>query len=97
VRRAGMVCVVLFGRTALFSGQAVGARDSIGLVEALAAYAVSHPVRVGGTHGPMLGLTVDTVASRWSALPDFLRYYNADRFHMGLNGLTPMQRLRGHQ
>jgi transposase InsO family protein len=30
-------------------------------------------------------------------LPDFLRYYNEDRFHMGINGLTPMQRLAGHQ
>lgn len=27
------------------------------------------------------------------ALPDFLRYYNHDRFQMGINGLTPMQRL----
>jgi hypothetical protein len=30
-------------------------------------------------------------------LPDFLRYYNQDRFHMGINGLTPMQRLAAHQ
>ena len=34
---------------------------------------------------------------RASALPDFLRYLNQDRFHMGINGLTPMQRLARHQ
>lgn len=33
---------------------------------------------------------------RASALADFLRYYNEDRFHMGINGCTPMQRLAGH-
>ena len=38
-----------------------------------------------------------TSVARASALPDFLRYYNQDRFHMGLNGLTPMQRLAAHQ
>jgi transposase InsO family protein len=38
-----------------------------------------------------------TSVARASALPDFLRYYNQDRFHMGINGLTPMQRLAGHQ
>jgi transposase InsO family protein len=38
-----------------------------------------------------------TSVARASALPDFLRYYNQDRFHMGLNGLTPMQRLATHQ
>ena len=38
-----------------------------------------------------------TSVARASALPDFLRYYNQDRFHMGINGLTPMQRLLGHQ
>ena len=32
-----------------------------------------------------------TSVARASALPDFLRYYNRDRFHMGINGLTPMQ------
>jgi transposase InsO family protein len=37
-----------------------------------------------------------TSVARASALPDFLRYYNQDRFHMGLNGLTPMQRLATH-
>ena len=30
-----------------------------------------------------------TSVARASALPDFLRYYNEDRFHMGINGLTP--------
>jgi transposase InsO family protein len=34
---------------------------------------------------------------RASALPDFLRYYNEDRFHMGIQGLTPMQRLAADQ
>jgi len=34
-----------------------------------------------------------TSVARASALPDFLQYYNEDRFHMGLHGLTPMQRL----
>lgn len=38
-----------------------------------------------------------TSIMRASALPDFLRYYNEDRFHMGINGLTPMQRLAGHR
>lgn len=38
-----------------------------------------------------------TSAARASALPDFVRYYNRDRFHMGLNGLTPMQRLATQQ
>ena len=38
-----------------------------------------------------------TSVARASALPDFLRYYNEDRFHMGINGLTPMQRLATHQ
>jgi transposase InsO family protein len=38
-----------------------------------------------------------TSVARASALPDFLRYYNQDRFHMGINGLTPMQRLATHQ
>jgi transposase InsO family protein len=38
-----------------------------------------------------------TSVARASALPDFVRYYNQDRFHMGLNGLTPMQRLATHQ
>jgi transposase InsO family protein len=38
-----------------------------------------------------------TSVTRASALPDFLRYYNQDRFHMGLNGRTPMQRLATHQ
>jgi transposase InsO family protein len=38
-----------------------------------------------------------TSVARASALPDFLRYYNEDRFHMGINGLTPMQRLAVHQ
>jgi len=38
-----------------------------------------------------------TSVARASALPDFLRYYNQDRFHMGINGLTPMQRLVAHQ
>ena len=38
-----------------------------------------------------------TSVARASALPDFLRYYNQDRFHMGINGLTPMQRLAAHQ
>jgi transposase InsO family protein len=37
-----------------------------------------------------------TSLARASALPDFLRYYNEDRFHMGINGLTPMQRLATH-
>ena len=37
-----------------------------------------------------------TSVARASALPDFLRYYNEDRFHMGINGLTPMQRLATH-
>lgn len=34
-----------------------------------------------------------TSLARACALPDFLRYYNHDRFHMGINGATPMQRL----
>jgi transposase InsO family protein len=38
-----------------------------------------------------------TSVARASALPDFLRYYNHERFHMGINGLTPMQRLAQHQ
>ena len=38
-----------------------------------------------------------TSLARASALPDFLRYYNQDRFHMGINGLTPMQRLAQHR
>jgi transposase InsO family protein len=38
-----------------------------------------------------------TSVARASALPAFLRYYNEDRFHMGLNGLTPMQRLATHR
>jgi transposase InsO family protein len=38
-----------------------------------------------------------TSVARASALPDFLRYYHEDRFHMGLNGLTPMQRLATHR
>ena len=38
-----------------------------------------------------------TSVARASALPDFLRYDNQDRFHMGINGLTPMQRLATHQ
>ncbi len=38
-----------------------------------------------------------TSVARASALPDFLRYYNQQRFHMGINGLTPMQRLAGHR
>jgi len=38
-----------------------------------------------------------TSVARGSALPGFLRYYNQDRFHMGLNGLTPLQRLAGHR
>lgn len=38
-----------------------------------------------------------TSVARASALPDFLRYYNQDRFHMGINGLTPMQRLATHR
>lgn len=41
--------------------------------------------------------TYRTSVARASALPEFLRYYNQDRFHMGINGLTPMQRLAGHQ
>lgn len=35
--------------------------------------------------------------ARASALPDFLRYYNHDRFHMGINGMTPWQRLAAHR
>src|SRR5258708_4502230 len=38
-----------------------------------------------------------TSGARASALPAFLRYYNEDRFHMGINGRTPMQRLAGQQ
>jgi transposase InsO family protein len=38
-----------------------------------------------------------TSVARASTLPDFLRYYNEDRFHMGINGLTPMQRLGTHR
>ena len=38
-----------------------------------------------------------TSLARASALPDFLRYYNQERFHMGINGLTPMQRLAAHR
>jgi len=38
-----------------------------------------------------------TSVARASALPDFLRYYNQDRFHMGIDGLTPMQRLAQHR
>jgi transposase InsO family protein len=38
-----------------------------------------------------------TSVARASALPDFLRYYNQDRFHMGINGHTPMQRLAAHR
>jgi len=34
---------------------------------------------------------------RASVLRDFLRYYNERRFHMGINGLTPMQRLAHDQ
>lgn len=30
---------------------------------------------------------------RMRALPDFMHYYNYDRFHMGITGQTPMQRL----
>jgi hypothetical protein len=38
-----------------------------------------------------------TSVARASALPDFLRYYNQDRFHMGIHGLTPMQRPAAHR
>ncbi len=38
-----------------------------------------------------------TALARASALPDFLRYCNPDRFHMGINGLTPMPRLAAHR
>jgi len=38
-----------------------------------------------------------TSVARASALPDFLRYYNQDRFPMGIHVLTPMQRLATHQ
>lgn len=38
-----------------------------------------------------------TSVARASALPNFLRYYNEDRFHMGISGLTPMQRLATHR
>jgi transposase InsO family protein len=38
-----------------------------------------------------------TSIARAGALPDFLQYYNDQRFHMGLNGLTPMQRLAQHR
>jgi transposase InsO family protein len=38
-----------------------------------------------------------TSSARASALPAFLRYYNQRRFHMGINGLTPMQRLAQHR
>ena len=38
-----------------------------------------------------------TSVARASALPDFLRYYNQRRFHMGIHGLTPMQRLALHR
>jgi len=38
-----------------------------------------------------------TSLARASALSDFLRYYNQRRFHMGINGLTPMQRLAQHR
>src|SRR5258708_2785792 len=38
-----------------------------------------------------------TSGARASALPAFLRYYNEERFHMGINGRTPMQRLAGQQ
>ena len=68
VRSAGFAWALLFGQAALLSGQVIGEQDSVGMVGALAAYALSHPVGVGGAHGPMIGLTVDTVASRWSAL-----------------------------
>lgn len=34
-----------------------------------------------------------TSLRRLGALPDFMRYYNHHRFHMGINGQTPMQRL----
>lgn len=38
-----------------------------------------------------------TSRRRLDALPDFMRYYNHDRFHMGINGRTPMQRLAQSQ
>jgi len=38
-----------------------------------------------------------TSVARASALPDFLRYDSQHRFHMGINGLTPMQRLAQHR
>ena len=38
-----------------------------------------------------------TSVARASALPDFLRYYNQHRFPMGINGLTPLQRLAQHR
>lgn len=38
-----------------------------------------------------------TSVAQASALPDFVRYYNRNRFNMGLHGLTPMQRLATHQ
>ena len=43
------------------------------------------------------GRSYPTSVRRASALQDFLRYYNQRRFHMGINGLTPMQRLAEHQ
>lgn len=43
------------------------------------------------------GRSYPTSVIRASALRDFLRYYNERRFHMGINGLTPMQRLAEHQ
>ena len=43
------------------------------------------------------GRSYPTSVARASALRDFLRYYNERRFHMGINGLTPMQRLAQHQ
>ena len=43
------------------------------------------------------GRSYPTSVVRASALRDFLRYYNERRFHMGINGLTPMQRLAQHQ
>lgn len=43
------------------------------------------------------GRSYPTSVVRASTLRDFLRYYNERRFHMGINGLTPMQRLAQHQ
>jgi transposase InsO family protein len=38
-----------------------------------------------------------TSLARASTLSDFWRYYNHRRFHMGIHGLTPRQRLAQHQ